>query len=55
MKNSVELTEYAVEARYPGPYETVQQEEAERARTFAADVLLWVTDQVGINPDEDDE
>lgn len=37
-----ELTEYAVEARYPGPFETVTEEEWRRAVSFAEAVVAWV-------------
>ena len=38
------LTEYAVETRYPGPFEAVEQDEAERA--IAETVFTWVSEQM---------
>ena len=44
--DSVELTEFAVEARYPGPFEAVTEEEATRSIALAAAVVEWVTDKL---------
>lgn len=44
--DAVELTEFAVEARYPGPFESVTEEEATRAIDLAAAVVEWVRDQL---------
>ena len=43
---SVELTEYAVEARYPGPFEPVTEEEYRRAVVLASRVVHWATEAV---------
>jgi HEPN domain-containing protein len=43
---SAELTEFAVEARYPGPFEPVTEEEASRARDLATRVVEWVTEEI---------
>ena len=37
------LTDYAVAARYPGPFESVQVEDYEKAVASATAVVLWVT------------
>ena len=39
---SAELTTYAVEARYPGPFEPVTVEEYRRALHLAETVVDWV-------------
>lgn len=43
---SVELTEFAVEARYPGPFEPVTEEEAETAIERAVAVVDWVQSKI---------
>ena len=43
---AVELTQYAVQARYLGPWEPVTSEEAEFAVRIAAWVLEWVEGQL---------
>jgi HEPN domain-containing protein len=40
---SAELTEFAVEARYPGPFEPVTEDEAARAIEIAERVVNWVS------------
>lgn len=42
-----ELTEYAVEARYPGLFEEVTQEDHAQALTMAERVLVWVESALG--------
>jgi HEPN domain-containing protein len=42
VQEAVELTEYAVEARYPGPFEPVTESEAETAIERATAVVDWV-------------
>ena len=42
-----ELTEYAVQARYPGEWEPVTKPEAQRALELAAQLLAWVESQLG--------
>ena len=39
---SAELTTFAVEARYPGPFEAVTEEEYRRALYLAETVVAWV-------------
>ena len=41
-----ELSQYAVQARYPGDWEPVTLEEAIQALKLAEDVLLWVGERV---------
>ena len=41
------LTDYAVEARYPGLWEAVDEEEYVRAVALASEVLRWVAQQMG--------
>jgi HEPN domain-containing protein len=43
VEEAVELTEYAVEARYPGPFEPVTREEHGRAVMLARAVVEWAT------------
>jgi len=42
VKNAVELTDYAVKARYPGEMEPVTEEEYKRAIKIAETVFEWV-------------
>ena len=44
--DAVELTEYAVEARYPGPFEPVTEEEHSRALALARAVVEWAESQL---------
>jgi HEPN domain-containing protein len=41
------LTQYAVQARYPGEWEAVTEEEARSALKSAAEVLAWVEMKIG--------
>jgi HEPN domain-containing protein len=41
IRAAAELTDYAVESRYPGPFEPATQEEFERALAIANTVLAW--------------
>lgn len=45
------LTDYAVAARYPGPFEPVLVDEYERAVATAAVVVSWVTGIVSVSFD----
>ena len=45
VETAVELTEFAVEARYPGPFEPVSKEEALTAIAQATAVVEWVQSQ----------
>ena len=49
IEEAVELTEYAVEARYPGPFEPVTKEEHARAVELARAVVEWAQAQLA-NP-----
>lgn len=44
--DAVELTEYAVEARYPGPFEPVTEEEHRRAVALARAAVEWAEAQL---------
>ncbi len=46
--DAFELTEYAVQARYPGEWEPVSHAEAHRAVERAALVLRWVEGQLAL-------
>jgi HEPN domain-containing protein len=41
VRDAVELTEYAVEARYPGPFEAVTEAEWRHAVRLAEAVVAW--------------
>ncbi len=47
IKLAAGLTDYAVEARYPGAFEPVTQDEYEEAVELAEDVLRWAETIVG--------
>lgn len=40
------LTDYSVEARYPGPFEPVTKEEFKKALKIAVDVVAWAEKQI---------
>ena len=42
IRDAAELTEFAVEARYPGPFEPVTEDEWKRAVELAETVVSWV-------------
>jgi HEPN domain-containing protein len=42
VKESVKLTVYAVQTRYPGEYDEITQEEYEKCLRIAKDCLDWV-------------
>jgi len=46
LKEAIALTRYAVEARYPGPYEPATQEEHQEALRLADAVVAWVTETI---------
>ena len=46
IKEAVELTDYAVQYRYPGYYAPVSEEEYQRAVELAARTLDWVKRQI---------
>jgi HEPN domain-containing protein len=47
IREVVELSDYAVQIRYPGDYYPVSEEEYERALELAERVLRWVRSQIG--------
>ncbi|TEU12998.1 MAG: HEPN domain-containing protein [Anaerolineales bacterium] len=47
IREVVELSDYAVQIRYPGDYYPVSEEEYERALELAERVLRWVRSQTG--------
>lgn len=44
IREAVRLTDYAVEARYPGPAESVTEQEWQEALRLAREVVRWVND-----------
>lgn len=46
IRDAAELTEFAVEARYPGPFEPVTEDEWKRAVALAEKVVSWVAEQL---------
>ena len=48
MKEAVRLSDYAVEARYPGLAEPVTNEEYEEAVALAESVYDWVCEVIGL-------
>jgi len=46
IKEVVELTDYAVQFRYPGHYAPVTKEEYQRAILLASKILDWVKSQI---------
>lgn len=46
IREVIELTDYAVQMRYPGDYYPVSDEEYERAVELASRVLDWVSAQI---------
>lgn len=45
------MTDYAVAARYPGPFEPVLLDDTERAVATATVVVSWVAGIVGVQID----
>jgi len=46
IKDAMDLTNYAVQTRYPGSYDVVTKEEYERALKIAKECLDWVDSKV---------
>jgi HEPN domain-containing protein len=46
IRAAAELTDYAVENRYPGPFEPVTEEEFNRALRIAEAVVVWAESQI---------
>lgn len=53
IREIVELTDYAVQMRYPGDYYPVTQEEYNRAVELAQRSLNWVRSQIKTISDEE--
>ncbi|MBI5452910.1 HEPN domain-containing protein [Candidatus Gottesmanbacteria bacterium] len=47
VRNAAILTDYSVEARYPGPFEPVTKEEFKNALKIAESVVVWAENQIG--------
>ena len=47
VRNAAVLTDYSVEARYPGPFEPVTEDEFQQALHIAGCVILWAETQIG--------
>jgi HEPN domain-containing protein len=46
IKESIKLTNYAVQARYPGEYDDISKEEYEKAVKIAKSCLDWTETQI---------
>lgn len=46
VRDAKQLTDYAVEARYPGPLEPVSREEYKEALALAEEVVRWVEERL---------
>ena len=46
IRAAAELSDYAVEARYPGPMEPITEDEYKEAIRMADEVVSWVADIV---------
>ena len=46
IKNAMDLTNYAVQTRYPGSYDDVTKDEYERALKIAKECLDWVESKI---------
>lgn len=46
IRSAAELTDFSVEARYPGPSETVTEEEFKEAFQIAEAVVAWAESQI---------
>jgi HEPN domain-containing protein len=55
IRASAELSDYAVEARYPGPMEPIVEDEYKEAIKMAEDVVSWVEDIIVTVKDETTE
>jgi HEPN domain-containing protein len=51
VRSAAALTDYSVEARYPGPFEPVTEAEFREALRIAEDVVAWAESQIfgGVN------
>ncbi|MDR1175396.1 MAG: HEPN domain-containing protein [Treponema sp.] len=48
VKNAMDLTNYAVQTRYPGEYDEITKEEYENSVRIAKNCLDWVDDTIKI-------
>lgn len=48
LKSAQDLSEYAVESRYPGLFEPVTQEEYKEAVSIAKKVVCWAEEIIGV-------
>jgi len=55
IRASAELSDYAVEARYPGPMEPITEDEYKEAIEMAEEVVSWVEDLIVTVRDEPTE
>lgn len=46
IRDAAALTDYSVEARYPGPFEPVTEEEFSEALQIAENVVTWAESQI---------
>jgi HEPN domain-containing protein len=46
IRAAADLTDYSVEARYPGPFEPVTESEFKDALNIAESVVKWVESQI---------
>jgi HEPN domain-containing protein len=46
VKNAIDLTNYAVQTRYPGEYDEITKEEYENSLKIAKNCLDWVDDTI---------
>lgn len=46
IRSAAALTDYSVEARYPGPFESVTEEEFKEALQTAEAVVAWAESQI---------
>ena len=57
IRGGAELSDYAVEVRYPGPMESVTEDEYREALEIAEDVVAWVEEIIisGLKADKTKE
>ena len=53
LKEAIVLTRYAVEARYPGPYEPITEDEHREAVRLAEAVVAWASEAIEGSPPAD--
>jgi len=46
IKESMKLTVYAVQTRYPGEYDEITKEEYEKSLIIANDCLIWIENKI---------